>query len=156
MRWPAMSLLVAVPVLAALPAGADEVRTYTTHAALADVLTDLEQAVIGRGLTVDVRGDMAAMLARTGAAVGDTSAVYRGARFIGFCSAKLSRAMVEADPANVAFCPYVIFAYEAVQKPDEVTVGYRRPQSTGGSEATVAALASIDALIDGVIREALK
>ena len=68
------------------------------------------------------------MLERTGADVGSTKKIYANAEFFMFCSAKLSRAMIEADPANVGYCPYVVFLYEAAEKPGEIVVGYRRPQ----------------------------
>jgi hypothetical protein len=64
--------------------------------------------------------------------------------------------MMEADPANIAFCPYVIFIYEAADRPGETVVGYRRPQAAAGSEASRKALADIDALLDGIVRDAVK
>ena len=75
--------------------------------------------------------------------------------FLTFCSAKLSRAMMEADLANVGFCPYVVFVYEAAGKPGETVVGYRRPAITG-NDASKAALAEIDKLLDGIVKDAVK
>ena len=59
------------------------------------------------------------------------------------------------DAANIAFCPYVIFIYEAVAKPGEVVVGYRAPMPRG-DDRSKAALAEIDALLAAIIKEAAK
>jgi hypothetical protein len=71
-----------------------------------------------------------------------------------FCSAKLSRAMMEADLGNIGFCPYVIFVYEAAARPGETVVGYRRPISGGGTASPV--LAEIDSLLDAIAKDAVK
>ena len=94
------------------------------------------------------------MLERTGADVGSNKQIYVNAEFVLFCSAKLSRAMVEADPGNLGYCPYVVFLYEAAATPGEIVVGYRRPAA--GNEASKQALAAIDALLDGIVKEAVK
>ena len=95
------------------------------------------------------------MLERTGADVGSSKPVYRQAEYFTFCSAKLSRSMMEADPANIGFCPYVVFIYETAAAPGTISVGYRRPPAQG-SDASRAALADIDALLDGIVKEAVK
>ncbi len=143
-------------VCLASAAAADEVRSYAKKAAFEDVKFELGNAIIARGLAVDYTGQIGRMLERTGADVGSTKPIYAHAEFVTFCSAKLSRAMMEADPANIAYCPYVIFIYEAADRPGETVVGYRRPQSAGGDEAARKALADIDALLDGIVREAAK
>ncbi len=148
------------PVLAALmgvvtSAAAQEVRTYAKKAPFEDVKFELGNAIIGRGLAVDYTGQIGRMLERTGADVGSTKPLYTQAEFVTFCSAKLSRAMMEADLANIAACPYVIFIYEAAGKPGETVVGYRRPQAAG-NDASRKALAEVDALLDGIVKEAIK
>ena len=60
---------------------------------------------------------------------------------------------MEADAANIAFCPYVLFVYELADKPGTVTVGFRRMPETG-SDATRQALAAVNALLDEIVREA--
>src|SRR5262249_62271535 len=86
---------------------------------------------------------------------GSTRRVYPTAEFFLFCSAKLSRAMIEADPANVGYCPYVVFIYEAADPPGEIVIGYRRP-TAAGNDASRKALAAIDALLDGIVKDAVK
>jgi hypothetical protein len=140
---------------AAIGASAQDVRSYAKKAAYDDVKFELTNAIIARGLTVDYTGEIGRMLERTGADVGSAKPLYAQAEFFTFCSAKLSRAMMEADLANVGFCPYVVFMYEAAGKPGETVVGYRRPALVG-SDASKAALAEIDALLDGIVKDAVK
>ena len=152
-RWLLSSLVAAASALS--PASAQEVRTVITKAAFDDVQFELTNAVIARGLTIDYTGNVAGMLARTGADVGSTKPIYKAAAYVTFCSAKLSRQMMEADPANAAFCPYVIFLYETAAKPGEIVVGYRVP-GPGSTEPSKAALTEIDTLLMSLIREAVK
>ena len=132
---------------------AQELRTYTKRASYDDVRFDLTNAIISRGLNIEYTGNIGAMLDRTGADVGSDKHLYKSAEFFTFCSAKLSRQMMEADARNIAFCPYVMSIYESVGEPGVVVVGYRRPPESGTSE-TKAAMAEIDALLDGIAREA--
>lgn len=148
-------LFAMMAFLAAAPAVAQQVRTYETKADYDDVRFELENAIINRGLVIDFTGDIGGMLRRTGADVGSDSPVYKGAEFFTFCSAKLSRQMMEADATNIAFCPYVMFVYETVAEPGIVVVGYRRPPSTGNPE-TRAALAEVETLLDSIAEEALQ
>lgn len=150
----ACALLAAVVFLTTAPAFAQEVRTYDTKAEYDDVRFELENAIVDRGLVIDSRGDIAGMLKRTGADVGSDTPIYKAAEFFTFCSATLSRQMMEADATNIAFCPYVMFLYESVGEPGVVVVGYRRPPSSGSPE-TKAALAEVDALLDGIAKDAL-
>src|SRR5690606_22673364 len=137
--------------LAAAPVVAQEIRTYETNADYDDVRFDLENAIVNRGLVIESRGDIAGMLKRTGEDVGDDTVIYKSAEFFTFCSAKLSRQMMEADAKNIGFCPYVMFLYESATEPGVVVVGYRRPLSTGSPD-TAAALAEVDALLDGIAK----
>ena len=143
--------------LAAMPdaPSAQELRTYQKSATFDDVKLDVTDAITKRGLVVDFSGNVGRMLERTGKDVGSTKPIYVNAEYVTFCSAVLSRQMMEADAANAAFCPYVMFIYETVAKPGVVVVGYRRPQMTG-SDASTKALAQVDALLDAIAREATK
>jgi len=147
--------LVPVLLLGAGPAAAQEVRTYTRKASYDDIRFELTNAIINRGLTIEQNGQIGKMLERTGADVGSDKPIYKSAEFFTFCSAKLSRQMMEADPMNIGFCPYVMFMYEGVGEPGVIIVGYRRPPDSGSPD-TKAALAEIDALLDGIAREAMQ
>jgi hypothetical protein len=128
---------------------------YSKKAAYDDVKFELQNAIISRGLTVDFNGKVSTMLDRTGADVGSTRPIYKQAEYLTFCSAKLSRATMEADPVNVGFCPYVVFIYETVAAPGTIHVGYRRPLFEGSAQSR-AALQAVEGLLDGIAKEAVK
>jgi len=138
--------------LAAGTALAEDIRSYTAKAEFDEVKFELNNAIIARGLTVDFTGNIGKMLERTGPDVGSVKPLYAKAEFLAFCSAKLSRAMIEAQLTNIGFCPYVVFIYEAAGRPGETTVGYRRP--TLGEASAV--LDEIDRLLDGIVKDAVK
>ena len=104
---------------------------------------------------VDFNGNVGGMLERTGADIGSTSPIYKHAEYFTFCSAKLSRATMEAEAANVGYCPYVVFIYETAAAPGTTHVGYRSPP-LHGSDASKAALAEIERLLDAIAKEAVK
>jgi len=136
------------------PAIASDAVTYTRKGATyEDVRLDLENAIIKEGLKIDYTGNIAAMLQRTGPDVGSNQPVYQNAEFFTFCSAKLSRAMMEADPANMAQCPYVVFMYQRAATVKEVTVGYRKVAVAGRGAKT---LEEINKLLDRVVKAAVK
>ena len=120
-----------------------------------DVKFDLQDAIVSRGLTVDFNGQVAKMLERTGADVGSTRSIYKQAEYFTFCSAKLSRTMMEADPINMGFCPYVVFIYETAAAPGTIHVGYRRLQPQGSLESK-AALEAVEKLLDSIAKDAVK
>ena len=132
---------------------AKTLRTYTIKAEYDDVRFELTNAIIDRGLKVQSNGKIAAMLKRTGVVAGSTKPVYKHAEYFSFCSVKLSREMMEADPANVGHCPFVIFIYVAAGKTDEVVVGYHTHPTTGNANS-VAVFARIDKLLDAIAKAA--
>lgn len=119
----------------------------------ADVAQDVSDAIINRGYTVDHKSFIGKMLERTRASVGSDKVIYRNAELVQFCSAVLSRKMMEADAANIAFCPYVIFYYEREDELGTVHVGFRRLDEQG-SGASKAAIKAINSLLDEIIEEA--
>jgi hypothetical protein len=50
----------------------------------------------------------------------------------------------------------VVFIYEAANKPGETVVGYRKLSLASVGEASKKALADIDALLDGIAKDAVK
>ena len=136
-------------------AGAEDLKTVVKKASFDDVKFELNNAIIERGLKVDFSGSISQMLDRTGADVGSTRPVYKHAEFMSFCSAKLSRQMMEADAANVAFCPYTVFIYETAAAPGEIVVGYR-PFPQPANELSRAALNEIDKLLTAIIKAAVQ
>jgi uncharacterized protein (DUF302 family) len=147
---------VLIVLAAAAPAGAaDELFTRSKAGSFDDVKFDLSNAIIERGLVVDHTGNIAGMLERTGADVGSTKQLYRHAEYFVFCSAKLSREMMEADPTNVGLCPFVIFAYERADKPGEIVVGFRNPPMRG-ADASRKSLGAVASLLKEIVDEAMK
>jgi len=136
-----------VVALGSIPALADDDlwRSYTVEDAYDDVVFELTTAIEGRGYVIDNVSHVGEMLNRTAADVGATVQVYDHAEVFQFCSAVLSRKMMEADAMNIAFCPYAIFVFrKAGEVP--VTIGYRRmPEGV---------MQEVDALLDEIVREA--
>ncbi|MDH4061816.1 MAG: DUF302 domain-containing protein [Aquincola sp.] len=142
--------------IAAFGALAQPVVTYSkSGASFSDVRDDLKAAIEARGLVIDYQAQIGRMLERTGADVGSTKPLFADAQTMQFCSAKLSRKTMEADPANVVMCPYSIVVYATAAKPDQVFVAYRRPMRPGGGPASRAALAEVDTLLNSIAREAV-
>jgi uncharacterized protein (DUF302 family) len=140
---------------AAVAADQHPVVTYSKAAKFEDVRDDLKAAIEGKGLVIDYHSFVNKMLERTGKDVGSAKKLYLDAQSFVFCSATLSRKTMEADPANVAMCPYSMVVYATAQEPGKVYVAYRRPWRPDGSAASKAALAEVDSLLDSLAREAL-
>ncbi len=112
------------------------------------------QALADRGLKVNNVSHIGDMLERTGVDIGATRKIYLHAEAIEFCSATVSRRMMEASPHNIVFCPYIIYVYELPQKPGTIHVAFRRPAPVPDA-ASAAPLAAVESLVDGLIRDAL-
>lgn len=101
-----------------------QVETRETDAAFADVAQAAENAIINRGYKIDYHGFIGEMLQRTAEDVGAEKKLYDDAEFFTFCSAVLSRKVMEAELGDIAYCPYVVFVYDPAGD-GAVTVGYR-------------------------------
>lgn len=120
-----------------------EIVRHSAKGKYQDVVDEVKLAIEQRGLVVDHESHIGAMLERTGKDVGSARRIYLGAQAFSFCSAVLSRKTMEADPANIAFCPYVLAVYETLRRPGIVNVTFRR------------SLPEVEKLLDGIAREAL-
>ncbi len=140
--------------LSALAADPSPVVTYSKTAKFDDVRDDLKAAIEGKGLVIDYQSQINRMLERTGKDVGSERKLYADAQAFVFCSARLSRKMMEADAANVSMCPYTMVVYATAHEPQKVYVTYRRPWRPDGSAASKAALKEVETLLDGIAREA--
>ncbi|MEL7256263.1 MAG: DUF302 domain-containing protein [Pseudomonadota bacterium] len=87
-----------------------------------DAAFAIESAIVDQGLVIDYVSHVGEMLARTGADVGSDKTLFKEADIFIFCSAVVSREVMEADPMNIAHCPYGIFVAENA---DGVMIGYR-------------------------------
>lgn len=124
-------------------ASGDDVKTIESKAAFADVASGIENAIVNRGYTIDYHGFIGDMLKRTAGDVNAQKDLYNDAEFFTFCSAVLSRKVMEAEIGDIAYCPYVVFAYEAADNPGTVTVGYRMVPEGGARDEVNALLAEI-------------
>lgn len=129
-------MLTVASVLAAGSAHAagDDVEMRETDAAFADVAQAVSDAIINRGYNIDYHGFIGDMLKRTAGDVGASKELYEDAEFFTFCSAVVSRNVMEADINDIAYCPYVVFVYEAAAAPGKVKVGFRRLPDGGARD----------------------
>jgi len=146
-----MRNLILGAVLACLgtasPALSDDgaVVTHTFQGSFDDATFAVENAIVNHGLVIDSVSHVGEMLARTKADVGGTKDLFENADLFQFCSALLSRKVIEADIRNIAHCPYRIFV---TSKDGEVTVGY-----LGMPEGP---MKEVEALLDSIVREAIE
>ena len=132
-------------VMAGLPqiAVAQDAITYPFDGSFEDASFAIENAIIDRGLVIDYTSHVGDMLNRTGADVGSDVAIFDNAQIFLFCSAAVSRRVMEADPMNIMHCPYGIFAADMG---GEVMIGHRDyPDVT---------MQEVEALLDAIILEA--
>ena len=129
-------------------------KLYVTDGNFDFVKEDLVIAITNRGMVINNTSYIGKMLDRTGKDLGATRKVYLHAQALEFCSADISRRTMEADPTNIVFCPYIITVYTLPEAPSKVYVVYRRPQPVGDA-ASQNALKAVEALLDGIVREAL-
>ncbi|QBF33693.1 DUF302 domain-containing protein [Thalassococcus sp. S3] len=106
------------------PAAADGLIHYKTDDSFDDVIFGLENAILDEGLRVDDISHVGEMLERTRQDVGSDVTVFAQADVYSFCSATLSRKVMEADPMNIRFCPYDIFV-AVLPNSEETIIGYR-------------------------------
>ncbi|RBI85608.1 DUF302 domain-containing protein [Rhodosalinus halophilus] len=140
-------MLCAALALIAAPALADEdIVTYETDMSYGDVSFGLENAILDEGLVIDHVSHVGEMLARTREDVGSDVRLFEEADAYGFCSATVSREVMEADPMNIAYCPYHVFVMQKAGE-DTVTIGYR-----GYPDGPMDA---VEAMLDRIARNAI-
>jgi uncharacterized protein (DUF302 family) len=92
-----------------------------------DARDAIVMAIENRGLVINFTSHIADMLARTGADIGATRQVFAQAEIVEFCSAGLSRKMLELDPHNIVLCPFAISIYTLPGDTAGTWVSYRLP-----------------------------
>lgn len=109
--------------LFALTAQAQEAVTVPYSGSFEDATFAVESAIVDKGLVIDYVSHVGEMLNRTGADVGSDTMLFKEADIFIFCSAVVSREVMEADLMNIAHCPYGIFVAE---NEEGVMIGYRK------------------------------
>ncbi len=109
-----------------------------------DATFAVESAIVGQGLVIDYVSHTGDMLARTGRDVGSDVTIFDALDIFLFCSAVVSREVMEEDPMNLQHCPYSIFV---AQRDEDVMIGYR--QYPDG------AMQKVQSLLEGIVAEAV-
>lgn len=135
-------------------AAGDYMVLHRVKGTFEDVRSLIEIAITDRGMVINNVAHIGNMLDRTGKDIGAGRQVYLKAEALEFCSATVSRRMMEANPHNIVFCPYIIAIYVLPEAPDMVHVAYRRPLPVG-SEESQAALRAVEELLQGIVRDAI-
>ncbi|BBP04900.1 hypothetical protein TPL01_13110 [Sulfuriferula plumbiphila] len=128
---------------------------YTAHGDFEFIRDAVAAAVEGQGLKINHFNKISAMLDNTAAAVGDTRKIYLDAEQMEFCSATISRQMMEADPHSVAMCPYIISVYNLPADPKTIYISYRKPP-LGSTPKSRAAFRAEEKLLDAIIKEGIQ
>lgn len=137
---------LALTITASAVSAADMV-TYDTDQSFEDVTFGLENAILDAGLVIDHVSHTGDMLERTKGDVGSDVTLFLEADVYSFCSAKLSRDVMEADPMNIVFCPYDIFVIVRPETPNVTTIGFRTfPEG---------AMKKIETLLDDIAKVAI-
>lgn len=137
-----MKTLIAAAALAggfAGPVLADGIAVTPFDGSFDDATFAVESAIIGQGLVIDYVSHVGDMLNRTGQDVGSNKEIFISADIFIFCSATISRQVMEVDLMNIAFCPYGVFVAE---DGEGVKIGYRE-YPEGPMDAVETLLASI-------------
>jgi len=138
-----LALAATLSLATATGAFAQQAVTYAFDGSFEDAAFGVESAIVGRGLVIDFTSHVGEMLERTREDVGGDEMLFEAADIYLFCSAVVSREVMEADPMNIANCPYGIFVTEA---DGNVEVGYRvMPEPS---------MAPVQELLDEIAREA--
>lgn len=137
------ALAAALAAATATGAMAQQAVTYPFDGSFEDAAFGVESAIVGRGLVIDYTSHVGEMLERTREDTGSEVVLFDEADIYLFCSAVVSRQVMEADPMNIANCPYGIFI---ASMEGEVMIGYRAmPEES---------MAPVMALLDELAREA--
>jgi len=117
------------------------------------VWEDLQNALSDRGLTVSSVSHVGDMLERTGRAITRQKKIFARARVMEFCSAILSRRMMESNPHYIAFCPFQIMVYSLPEDENRIYPAHRRLlwQNDSGTQPLDAVENLLDALINEVV-----
>lgn len=131
----------------------EPVVIYSLQADYDDVWKGLEMALNERGLTISSVSHVGEMLERTGKELGRTKRIFGKANVMEFCSAVISRDMMEKNPHYIAFCPYQIMVYTLPDNEKKIYLSYRK--LIWKDESGRAVLAPVEELLDSIIRDVI-
>lgn len=119
--------------------------TWEVEGEFEDIQFAVENAIINAGLVIDGHNFVGDMLARTKEDVGGDKDLFTHAEVMTFCSAQVSREIMERDPMNLQFCPYGIFVAGQSDTPGKITVGHQDHQ----------AIPELQELLGKIVKDAL-
>jgi uncharacterized protein (DUF302 family) len=131
----------------------DYAKVFKTEGEFQYVRDAVEMAIEGKGIKINHVNRIAEMLERTGKDLGMTRQVYVHGEQFEFCSAVVSRRMMEADPTAMTMCPYIVSVY-TVPDDKHVYIAYRKPPRTSNPELNKA-LADVEKLLEEIIQDAM-
>jgi uncharacterized protein (DUF302 family) len=124
---------------------AQEAVVYDYDGSFDDATFSVEDAIVSKGLVIDYISHTGEMLKRTGDDLGTTKEIFKDADIFLFCSAVLSRKVMEINPMNIVHCPYTIFVFE---NQDGVKIGFNKyPEGE---------MQQVQVLLDGIVQSALE
>ncbi|HSJ80162.1 MAG TPA: DUF302 domain-containing protein, partial [Thiobacillus sp.] len=126
---------------------------FKAQGAFQEVRDMLQIAIEGKGLKITNTNHIGEMLERTGKDIGETRKVYENAEQFEFCSATISRHMMEADPHSIVMCPYSVVVYQ-VPGDKNVYLAYRKPATTQ-NPALKKQLVELEKLLTEIIKDAM-
>lgn len=152
-----MKKILAIWVLASMPlvgqAADNYAAIFKAHGTYQEVRDQAQSAIEGKGLKINTTHKISDMLDRTGKDIGASKRVYENAEQFDFCSAEISRKMMEADPHAIAMCPYLISVYKLPQD-KHVYISYRRP-AVSKNQRLKKVLVEVDKMMADIIKEAM-
>lgn len=122
MRMKNLTVVLALGLCVSQPASADDPAIAIYDGSFDDATFAVESAIVGQGLVIDYVSHAGEMLNRTGADVGSDTRIFEAADIFLFCSAVVSREVMEADPMNIQHCPYSVFVAE---REGQVMIGHK-------------------------------
>lgn len=130
----------------ALPGAAlaQDMISYEFEGSFEDATFAVESAILDRGLVIDLVSHVGDMLNRTGEDVGSDAMIFENADIFLFCSAAVSRRVMEADPMNIVHCPYGVFVTETAEG---VMLGHR--------DYPDGPMQEVEAMLDAIIIDAI-
>ena len=148
-RWWLVAGVLAQAVISFPGMAAEGIEVATASGKFDEVKESVTLAIEGRGLVINSVSKVGEMLDRTGTDLGAPRKIYGNAEVFEFCSAKVSRQMMEAAPENLVYCPYTIAVYTLPGQSGKVFVAYRKPPPGP-------AFAPVEALLKEIVGEAAR
>ena len=151
----ALAMVAGAALYGTAQANAAEVVVRSVTGEFKEVKERVLHAIENRGLVLNYTARIGAMLERTGKDIGAARRIYGDAEMLEFCSARISRDTMEADPRNIAYCPYSIAIYTLPKEKNRVYVAYRRIEASGSGQSAKS-LRAVDQLLADIVAESLK